>query len=84
VNDRVLCEQARHGIVRDDAWAGFCEDVLDDGVADDLADVDLGQPGGRRNVCKRGLGAGGESVREAETRDGLLAEELIVLCVSRE
>lgn len=63
----------------DDAGTGLHEYVLDDGMADDLADVALWQPGGRRNVCKRGFGARGEGMSEAEAHDGLLAEELVVL-----
>lgn len=41
VDDGIFCQKAGHGIVGDDAGAGFYEDVLDDGMADDLANVDL-------------------------------------------
>ena len=81
MHDVVFCEQARDGIVGDDAWPRLYKDILHRGEAQKLLGVGLGQARGLGNIGESGLAADGEAVCEAEASDTLLGDELVVLYV---
>lgn len=79
MDDLVLGEQAGDGIVGDHPGAGLGEDVLVDGVPNDLPNICLLQPSFGGDLGERRFLADGERARDAEAGDGLLADKLVVL-----
>lgn len=75
----VLSQQAGDGIVGDNTRAGLEEDVLVDGMANDLADIGLRESSRLGDLAKRSLAANREGVGNAKAGDGLLTDELVVL-----
>lgn len=65
--------------MRNEPLAGFSEDAVGDGMANNAASIDFVQTGCFRNVCERRFSVDGDSGRDLKLVDSLEAEVVVIL-----